>query len=134
MSDVDGGGPPVANHEILLRAITSSDWWVEDERRVSSAAFKNRCFSVNVESICGLEGALEHLNTILDCPHGGLASFECGEARRLSFDARHEQDPNHPDNIAHASVYGDRSSSRRSRNAKKLARLCSIVHVPNFNG
>jgi hypothetical protein len=100
---------------------------------VSSFAFKvDSPFSVNVASMISLEGAIRHMQEVLRRPQGGIVSFNCGEARSLGFDARHEPDPDYPENNAHANVYYDGSDSSRKRTAKKLAERCRTRHRPSF--
>ncbi len=70
--------------------------------------------------------------TILGRPEGGVVSFCCGSARSIGFDARHEPDPNRPDNTAHANVYFDGSRGEQKRAAKKLATQCRVEHLPTF--
>jgi hypothetical protein len=111
------------------------DWWdlSVNPPRVRSFAFKVSCpFSVNVASIIGLEGAVRHMESVLHCPDGGIVSFNCGQARAVGFDARHELDPQYPDNMAHANVYYVGASNHRKRDAKALAEMCVIVHKPGF--
>jgi hypothetical protein len=135
MPDANGQGSPVDEGEDLLRALDVPDWWdlSLDTPRARSFAFKvNSPFSVNVASIIGLEGAVCHLKEVLHCSDGGIVSFNCGHARVVGFDARHELDPQYPDNKAHANVYYRGSSSRRKRDAKALAEMCVTVHRPRF--
>ncbi|HEY4761957.1 MAG TPA: hypothetical protein VIH42_15375 [Thermoguttaceae bacterium] len=135
MSEVDARGPQVDPYEDLYRAIHVSDWWDQsfNPPRVRSSAFSfSKPFSVNIASIIGLEGAIRHMIEILGKPQGGIVSFNCGNARTLGFDARHEPDPNYPDNKAHANVYYDGSNNSRKRAARLLADQCQTVHEPRF--
>ena len=135
MPDANVRGPQVAPYEELYRAIHISDWWdlsVEPPRARSSAFSFSPPFSVNIASIIGLEGAIQHMIEILSSPQGGIVSFNCGKARFLGFDAHQERDLNNPDNTAHANVYYDGSKSSRKRAAKRLAEQCQIVHEPRF--
>jgi len=135
MSDADARGPQVEPAEDLYRALHVRDWWdlSADPPRVRSFAFKvHTPFSVNVASMIGLEGALCHMQEVLHSPQGGIVSFNCGKARSLGFDARHERDPGYPDNEAHANVYYHGSDSRRKRAAKMLAEECETKHRPSF--
>ena len=94
-------GPPVGDREELYRCITHPSWWIEEEGRISSAAFKYPIFSIDVASITGSpENTLRqfHLGT-------GLASFLCCDARDFGCDVRLEIDEHHPENQAHAHVY-----------------------------
>jgi hypothetical protein len=108
--------------------LTTPQWWVAEEKRPSSAAFRFPEFSVDVASLAGSpEFTLAHL------PKGsGLVSFNCGQARALGFDARLEFDPNYPENKAHANVYSRHASSQRKRMAQKLVSLCTVVAEPSF--
>lgn len=135
MSDADSRGPQVAPAEDLYRAIHVPDWWDRsvDPPRVRSFAFKVASpFSVNVASQIGLDGAVRHLHEVLCCPWGGIVRFNAGTARSLGFDARHELDPEYPENKAHAHVYFDGSPSSRKRAAKLLAEACRTVHPPSL--
>jgi hypothetical protein len=134
MSDADSRGPQVAPAEDLYRAIHVPDWWDHrvDPPRVRSFAFKvDSPFSVNVASMIGLDGAIHHLQQVLHCPEGGIVCFNTGVARSFGFDARHERDPDYPDNEAHAHVYYDGSPSSRKRAAKSLAEKCRTAHPPS---
>jgi hypothetical protein len=128
-------GPQVDSGESLFRTLDVPDWWdlSVDPPRARSFAFKvNSPFSVNIGSMIGLEGAVRHMNEVLHCPNGGIVAFNCGQARVVGFDARHELDPKYPENQAHANVYYHGSSSRRKRDAKALAEMCETVHRPRF--
>ncbi len=135
MPDVESRGPQVDPSEDLYRALDVPDWWdlSIDPPRARSFAFKvHSPFSTNVASMIGLDGAVRHMAEVLHCPEGGIVLFNCGEARSIGFDARHELDPKYPDNKAHANVYYDGSSSHRKRAAKALAEKCLTVHRPRF--
>jgi hypothetical protein len=68
----------------------------------------------------------------LGSQEGGMVSFNCGAARRLGFDSRHEPEN---DNPAHAYLYCDAIAKpkERKRNAQRLAQLSAIVIQPNFS-
>ena len=135
MSDGDARGPQVDPVKDLYRALVVPEWWDQntDPPRVSSFAFKvDSPFSVNVASMKSLEGAVRHMREVLHRPQGGIVSFNCGAARSFGFDARHEPDPDFPDNEAHANVYYAGSKRSRKRTAKKLAERCEIKHKPSF--
>jgi hypothetical protein len=135
MSDADTRGPQVEPAEDLYRALPVRDWWdlSVDPPRIRSFAFKvSSPFSVNVASIIGLEGAIHHMQEVLQRPEGGIVSFNCGMARSHGYDARHEQNPQYSENRAHANVYFDGSKSSRKRAAKKLAECCNVAHRPSF--
>src|SRR5947208_558420 len=84
--------------EDLYRCITTPDWWVEEENRPSSAAFKQPDFSTDVASLAGSPDY-----TLSRFAQGcGLVSFNYGEAKAIGFIARVEADPNFPENKAHA--------------------------------
>jgi hypothetical protein len=121
-------GPEVEPHEDLYRGVTTPAWWVPEEKRPSSAAFRHPDFSVDVVSLAGSASyTLGHL------PRGsGLVQFNCGAARALGANARLEPDPEQPDNLAHANVYTPESPSRRKATAQKLVALCTIVQEPAF--
>ena len=46
-------GPPVGDEEELYRCIAYPNWWNDQEQRITSAAFKFPCFSVDVASLAG---------------------------------------------------------------------------------
>lgn len=121
--------PPVDDNEDLYRALTHNNWWIEEEQRVSSAAFSFPNFSVDIVSIAGSEG-----HTLARfAPGTGLVIFNCGRARRIGCDARKEIDPAYPDNDAHANAYMPRSGQRKKA-AKELAdNICRILHKPNIS-
>jgi len=121
-------GPAVDSAEHLYRGITSINWWVSEEQRPSSAAFRHAEFSVDIASLAGSpQHTLSHLT-----PGSGVVSFNCGQARQLGFDAHQEPDPNHPDNHAHANVYNLSSGNQIKKAAQKLVLLCSVIVEPNF--
>lgn len=107
-------GPPVADGETLLRAVTpgAAKTWIVDGRP-TSAAFSHPKFSSDVFSLTNLAEFLARW------PAGSQAvAYPAGAARRLGFDARHE--PEHG-NAAHANVYCDRPPSQRKKHARRLA-------------
>jgi hypothetical protein len=119
-------GPPVGDDEELYRCIAHPHWWDAKERRITSAAFKFPCFSVDVASLAGSPDAtLARFR-----PGTGLVSFSCRAARELGCDIRQEVDPNSPDNAAHAHVY--MPAERRKAVARKLADTCTVVREPSF--
>lgn len=133
MCDDNAKGPPIPDEEDLYRAITTSEWihYEHGRIRISSFAFKVRSpFSANRTSRITLEQAIEHMRQVLNCPDGGIARFNCGEARKASFDAREEPDPAYPQNTAHANVYY--VGTCRKRDARRLAEQCVIEHEPRF--
>jgi hypothetical protein len=119
-------GPPVGDGEELYRCIAHPHWWDDQERRITSAAFKFPCFSVDVASLAGSpEATLARFR-----PGTGLVAFSCRAARDLGCDIRLETDPHSPDNIAHAHVY--MPAERRKAVARKLVDVCTVVREPNF--
>jgi hypothetical protein len=91
-------GPPVGDEEELYRCIAYPNWWNEPEQRITSAAFKFPCFSVDVASLAGSpEATLSRF-----WAGSGLVVFSCRVARELGCDVRLEPDPTSPDNQAHA--------------------------------
>src|SRR4051812_47318744 len=96
-SSADGPtGPPVADDEELYRCIMYPNWWIEEEERISSLAFKFPRFSVDVVSLAGSPEAT--LARFL--PGTGLVVFACGVAKQLGCDVRLEPDEQYPDNQA----------------------------------
>lgn len=121
-------GPPVDPGEDLYRGITTIDWWVLEEGRPSSAAFRHAKFSVDIALLAvSVQHTLDHL-----VAGSGVVSFNCGAARGLGFDAHQEPDPNYPDNHAHANVYNLLSGNQIKKAAQKLAQLCTTQQAPTF--
>lgn len=120
-------GPEVPGSETLSRAITSRDWWVAAEQRVSSAAFAFPVFSVDRLSLASPERTLSRFE-----PGTGLAQFNAGIARRIGFDARQELDERFPDNLAHANVYCVLAKNERKRRAQQLVSMTIVVCAPTF--
>jgi hypothetical protein len=114
-------GTEVDGADFLYRAITTADWWVEDENRPSTAVFNAREFCADVESLAG-----DHQATLSRHKPGcGIVRFNAGVARALGFCARKAVDPDFPDNAAHADVTCDLGNKDRRRAAKKL------IHHPD---
>jgi len=116
MSDASPG-LEVDQVDDLFRCITTPDWWVAEEGRPSSAAFKQPNFSADMASVAKTP---EH--TLQRFPGGcGLVSFNYGSAKGIGFIARREPDPEHPENLAHANVYNlVTSGNGRKKMAQKL--------------
>ncbi len=132
MGDADTRGPEVPADETLYRFVTVSSFWAKKENRPSSSLFDDPPrVSVNIASLTTVEKCRCQLREDLDSPDGGMVSFNCGDARELSFDARRE--PEH-DNPAHGHLYCDLDlrPKLRKRNAQRLARLCSVAIQPQF--
>ena len=127
-SPTTGGphGPQVGDDEELYRCIAHPHWWDDQEQRITSAAFKYPCFSVDIASLAGSPDA-----TLSRFRAGtGLVVFPCRTAKELGCEVRREPDPNHPENPAHAHVY--LPAERRKNVARKLVEACTVVRVPNF--
>lgn len=120
-------GAEVPASEMLSRAITSRDWWVATEARVSSAAFAFPVFSVDRASLASPGQTLGRFRQ-----GSGLVQFNAGAARELGFDARQELDGNFPDNLAHANVYCDLGKKERKRRAQQLVSLTTVARAPEF--
>ena len=121
-------GPEVETVENLFRCLTTPDWWVAQERRPSSAAFKQPTFSTDVESLAGTpQYTLARFSA--EC---GIVVFNYGNAKAIGFLARLETDPEFPDNRAHANVYNDGGSSKRKTMAQKLVEKCTVLIEPTF--
>jgi hypothetical protein len=133
MSQPATPGPEVDVQEDLYRCITTPAWWVPEENRPSSAAFKQPDFSTDMVSI-----ARTPTYTLSRFPPGcGLVLFNYGDAKAIGFLARREMDPAHPENLAHANVYNRMpSGSKRKTMAQmlveKIVEKNTIVMVPNF--
>ena len=119
-------GPPVGDDEELYRCIAHPNWWNEQEQRITSAAFKFPCFSVDVVSIAGSPMA-----TLSRFWAGtGLVVFFGGVARELGCDVRLELDPMCPENLAHAHVY--MPAEKRKTISLKLVEASTVVRRPSF--
>ena len=113
---IGGAGPEVTPGEELYRFVTVGSFWVAAENRPSSSSFDDPPrVSVNVASLTTIENCLAQLRGDLASPDGGMVSFNCGQARQLGFDARHEPEK---DNPAHAHLYCDATS--RQKEPKKV--------------
>jgi hypothetical protein len=126
-------GPEVAPGEELFRFVTVRSFWVAAESRPSSSLFDDPPrVSVQVASLTSIEKCRGQLRSDLSSLEGGMVSFNCGQARQLGFDARHEPEN---DNPAHAHLYCDATErpKERKKNAQRLARLCKIVIQPQFS-
>ncbi len=126
-------GQPVGEAETLYRFVTAASFWVPTQHRPSSSLFDDPPrVSVNVASLTTLEKCRRQLVDELHKPEGGMVSFNCGQARDLGFDARHEPERNNP---AHAHLYCDGTPAKqRKKNAQRLARACAVVFQPEFSG
>ena len=132
MVDADKRGQQVSADETLYRFVTVSSFWVTKQNRPSSSLFDDPPrVSVNVASMTSVQQCERQLREDLDSADGGMVSFNCGEARRLGFDARHEPEQN---NKAHGHLYcsDTHSSNQRKKNAQRLARSCDVVIQPRF--
>jgi hypothetical protein len=121
-------GAPVGDDEELYRCITDPRWWVEEEDRPSSFAFKYPCFSVDVASISGSPEA----TLVRFRPGTGLVVFPCRVAKQLGCDVHLEADDRYPDNRAHAHVYMPKASARRKTAARKLVDASRVLRRPSF--
>jgi len=126
-------GPAVEPNEALYRFVTAPSFWVAAENRPSSSLFDAPPrVSVNIASLTTIVRCRAQLSSELARPEGGMVSFNCGQARQLGFDARHEPEN---DNQAHAHLYTDALAKpkERKRNAQRLARLCATIIQPHFS-
>src|SRR6516225_9065658 len=111
MSNVAAPGPEVDAAERLYRCITTPAWWVPEENRPSSAAFKQPDFSTDMASVAGTPAY-----TLGRFPPGcGLVAFFYCDAKAIGFIARVEPDPEYPDNKAHANVYNPNNSQKKRK-------------------
>lgn len=132
MVDADNPGPEVPDKETLYRFVTVSSFWVTIQNRPSSSLFDHPPrVSVNIASMITEKECVRQLEEDLGRPDGGMVSFNCGTARCLGFDARHEPEGS---NKAHSHLYcsKDHSSKQRKKNAQILARKCAVVIQPKF--
>src|SRR5208337_1024367 len=126
-------GPEVDPVEELYRFVTVRSFWVVPENRPSSSLFDDPPrVSVTIASLTSIEECQAQLTNDLSRPNGGMVSFNCGLARQLGFDARHEPEK---DNPAHGHLHCDTAAKpkERKKNAQRLARLCAIVIQPRFS-
>ena len=131
MPDLVPTGPPVADHERLLRGITYPAWWCPLGNRPSSAAFRVASpFSVDIASRTTAPECLSRL--LPKHPGSGIVSFECGAARKLGLDARDEKDELAPDNKANAHVSHNHLKSKLKTQGRELAMLCQCEIAPTF--
>jgi hypothetical protein len=121
-------GAEVPPSETLSRVITSRNWWVAAENRVSSAAFAFPVFSVDMATLATPDQTLSRF-----AAGSGLVQFNAGAARQIGFDARQEIDARFPDNLAHANVYCDLPKSQRKRRAQQLVSLTRVIRTPTFS-
>ncbi len=133
MSGSGTPGPEVEAKEDLYRCLTTPDWWVAEEKRPSSAAFKQPDFSTDVASIAGSpEYTLGRFRK--GC---GLVVFNYGDAKAIGFIARLETDPEFPENKAHANVYNPSAAGKRKTMAQKLVQKIvengGILVEPTFS-
>lgn len=128
-------GPDVPPHEDLLRVMMHPHWWNEAEQRPSSALFAFAKFSAYIASLTTPDHPVRRLPEESGrFPAGsGVLSFQCGEARTLGYDARHE--PENGDN-SHAHVYCELNAKQRKKNFQKLLALATtrVVVKPTFGG
>jgi hypothetical protein len=116
-------GPAVPDDDTLWRVIVPAAAAVRFPNGVlSSAAFSFPVFSADIARLTTEDQALARWPT-----GSGIVAFDCGAARQVGFDARHE--PEHG-NAAHANVYSDFSNSERKRRARQLATLCRVIRAP----
>ena len=60
--------------------------------------------------------------------------FNYGNSQGIGFVARLEEDPEFPENKAHANVYNPNKPSKRKTMAQKLAQtFCSVVVEPTLS-
>jgi hypothetical protein len=114
-------GPEIAPAENLYRIVTVRNGWIDADGGISSAAFNQDWFSVEIESRTG--GPEDSITRV----PGGCAviRFNCGCARSVGYDARDERDEQYPDNLAHAHVYLDVGNSQRKKSARRLLEVCT---------
>ena len=122
-------GPRVDRHEMLYRALLYPDWYYAAENRASSAAFaREPKLSVEIASIARFAEA-----TLARFRIGtGLAEFNCGVAEDIGWEAWHEIDEQHPDNAAHAHLYGPIDKKARKVAARKLAQQTVVIVPTSF--
>jgi hypothetical protein len=116
-------GPPVPDEDTLYRVIVpaaAAVWFPGGV--LSSAAFSHPVFSADIARLTTPD------QTLSRWPAGsGIVAFNCGAARAIGFDARHEPEDG---NGAHANVYGPPGTKERKRHARRLADLCTVVTTP----
>jgi hypothetical protein len=132
MSDGASRGPAVPDPETLHRCITTSDWWVANERRPSSAAFRHPKFSADIASMANAQQTLDRMVAGGCDARSGIVGFSAKEARALSYNPHQEPDLQFPENEAHANVYCDLPKSQMKKRAQELRTICTVVIPPTF--
>lgn len=123
MADDIARGPAVPEEDTLHRAVlplAAAVWFPNGV--LSSAAFNYPTFSTDIARLATVEQSLARWEV-----GTGLVGFNCGTARGIGFDARHEPEDG---NDAHANVYSDFAPKERKRRARKLAESCTVVVAP----
>lgn len=123
----------ITNEDRLLRRIPLYQI-VKDEdtgcARFSSAAFKDKELSINIESVLLTGG-----ETVDACvrKHQGykLASFTAGQARQLQQMVCLDPDP--PDNMSHGLVCGPKSSRRIYEGLRDSAQWVIPAQAPRYD-
>jgi hypothetical protein len=123
----------IRNEERLFRRIHLSQI-VNDEdtgcARFSSAAFKDKELSINIESVL-LRGG-EAVGSCLRKHQGyKLASFTAGQARQLQQTVC--PDPAPPDNMSHGLVCGSKSSRRIYEGLRDSAQWIIPAQAPRYD-
>ena len=119
-------GPHVPNEEDLYRVV--HPMFLKSDG-VSSGAFTSAdCFSVDIVSrTASPETSLARVPG--SC---AVVRFNCGCATvAAQFEIRDEEDPEHPDNPAHAHVYTTESTSQRKARARAFVNQCKPQVVLN---
>lgn len=124
-SDESDRGAHVSSEDNLLRVIVQRRWWNPETKQLSSAIFGFRKFSAFLSSMDNGQSLLTDFTS-----GSGVVEFNCGVARELGFDARHEPENG---NDAHAHVYCELASGKRKKQARKLVHASVIKVEPSFS-
>jgi hypothetical protein len=124
MADQPSRGPEVPGHEDLLRTIVRPEWWDPDEQHLSSGIFGFPKFSAYIASMTSEDAVLGRF------PAGcGMVQFNCGTARDLGFDARHEPEQGEQ---SHANIYCGHTGNKRKKQARALVEAATVTRLPDL--
>ena len=124
--------PSVADDEELWRRVTPDQIIFDNNtqaHRPSSAAFRDHprrdAMSVYLAGLVRESGRTSE-QLLEEYPGYGLVSFPAGVAREVGLGVTHERDVEHPEEEAHAVVFGKKTGSVR----KKLVKASKWIVLP----
>jgi hypothetical protein len=124
--------PTIANEDRLFRRVHLCQIVKDDDTgraRISTAAFKDRELSVNIESVL-IGNGLTADACLLDPNKHRLVCFTAGQARH--FQQIVCRDPEPPDNLSHGLVCGAKNSRRVSEGLRDSAEWVLPAHAPQY--